>query len=64
MVGGCHQLNEHEFEQTPRDGVEQGSLVCCSPWVRKELDIAERLHNSISAVIAPELQLICLFFSL
>ena len=39
-----HQLNEHEFEQTPRDSEGQGSLVCCSPWGRKESDMTERLH--------------------
>ena len=38
MVGWHHQLNEHEFEQTPRDGIRQGSLACFSPWDRKELD--------------------------
>ena len=32
MVGWHHQLNGHEFEQTPGDSEEQGSLVCCSPW--------------------------------
>ena len=32
MVGWHHQLNGHEFEQTPGDGEEQGSLECCSPW--------------------------------
>ena len=35
MVGWHHQLNGHEFEQTPRDGGGQGSLACCSPWGRK-----------------------------
>ena len=30
MVGWHHQLNEHEFEQTPGDE-RQGSLACCSP---------------------------------
>ena len=38
MVGWHHQLNEHEFEQTLGDSVEQGSLVCCSPWGHKESD--------------------------
>ena len=28
----------HEFEQILRDSEEQGSLVCCSPWGRKESD--------------------------
>ena len=32
MVGWCHQLNEHEFEQIPGDSEEQGSLVCYSPY--------------------------------
>ena len=31
MVGLHHQLNGHEFEQTPGDGEGQGSLACCSP---------------------------------
>ena len=35
MVGWHHQLNGHEFEQTPGDGEGQGSLACCSPWVAK-----------------------------
>ena len=35
MVGWHHQLNGHEFEQTPGDGEGQGSLVCCSPWGRR-----------------------------
>ena len=32
MDGWHHQLEGHEFEQAPRDGEGQGSLVCCSPW--------------------------------
>ena len=31
----------HEFEQALGDGDEQGSLVCCSPWGCKELDMNE-----------------------
>ena len=31
MVGEHHQLNGHEFEQTPGDSEGQGSLACCSP---------------------------------
>ena len=45
MVGWHHQLNGHEFEQTPGDGEGQGSLACCSPWVRKELDMTEQLND-------------------
>ena len=33
-------------ERTPRDGEGQGSLVCCSPWGRKESDTTERLNSS------------------
>ena len=38
-----HQLDGHEFEQALGDGEGQGSLVCRSPWDRKELDMTERL---------------------
>ena len=41
-----HQLNRHEFEQTPGDSEGEGSLVCCSPWGRKELGMTERLNNN------------------
>ena len=33
MVGWHHQLNGHEFEQTPGDGEGPGSLAHCSPVV-------------------------------
>ena len=39
MIGWHHRLNGHEFEQTPGDGEGQGSLVCCSPWGHKDLDV-------------------------
>ena len=32
-------LNGHDFEQIPRDGEGQGSLVCGSLWGRRESDI-------------------------
>ena len=35
MVGWHHQLNGHEFQQTPGDSEGQGSLACCSPWGRR-----------------------------
>ena len=44
MVGWHHQLDGHEFEQTPGVGDGQGSLACCSPWGRKESDTTERLN--------------------
>ena len=36
MVGWHHQLNGHEFEQTPEDSERQGNTACCSPWGLKE----------------------------
>ena len=38
MVGWHHQLNGHEFEQTPGDSEGQGSQACCSSLGRKESD--------------------------
>ena len=38
MVGGHHQLDGHEFEQTLGFGDGQGGLACCSPWDHKESD--------------------------
>ena len=46
MVGWHHCLNGHEFEQTPRDGKGQGSLVCCSSWGHKESDATEQQQRS------------------
>ena len=46
MVGQHHQLSGHDFEQAPGDGEGQGSLMCFSPWGRKELDMTEQLNNS------------------
>ena len=33
MVGWYHQLNGHEFEQSPGDSEGQGSLACCTDGV-------------------------------
>ena len=41
MVERHHQLSGHEFEQALGDSKGQGSLVCCSPWGHKELDMTE-----------------------
>ena len=46
MVGWHHRLNGHDFEQTLGDGEGQGSLVCCGPWGRKELDTTEQLQQT------------------
>ena len=44
LVGWHHGLDGHEFEQAPGVGDGQGSLVCCSPWGRKEYDSTEWLN--------------------
>ena len=44
MVGWHHRRNAYEFEQAPGGGDGWGSLVCCSPRGRKELDTTERLN--------------------
>ena len=51
MVGWHHQLNGHEFEQTPGDGEEQGSLEHCSPWGQRESDTAYRLNNKNNGLL-------------
>ena len=38
MVGWHHPLKGHEFEHALGVGDGQGSLVCCSPRGREELD--------------------------
>ena len=44
MVGWHHRLNGHALEQALGGSEGQGSLACCSPWGRKELDMTERLN--------------------
>ena len=44
MAGWHHQLNGHKFEQALGVGDGLGSLACCSPWGRKELDMTEQLN--------------------
>ena len=41
MVGWHHTNSGHEFEQALGVDDRQGSLACCSPWGRKELDMTE-----------------------
>ena len=43
-VGWHHQLNGHELGRTPGDSKGEGSLVCCSPWGRKEWDKTKQLN--------------------
>ena len=44
MIGWHLWLDGHEFEQAPGAGDGQGSLMCYSPWGRKELGTAEWLN--------------------
>ena len=48
MVGWHHRLSGDVFELAPGVGDGQGSLACCSPWGRKELDRTERLNRTES----------------
>ena len=41
IIGWHHQ---HAFQQAPGVGNGQGSLMCCSPWGRKESDWATELN--------------------
>ena len=41
MVGWHHRLDGPEFEKVPGVSEGQGSLECCNPWGRKELDTTE-----------------------
>ena len=52
-----HQLNRPEFEQTLGGGEGQGSLMCCSPWGRKESDTTERLNSNNNSMIPSNLHL-------
>ena len=44
MAGWHHQLNGHEFEQTPGVCDKQGGLACCHSWGHKKQDTTERLN--------------------
>ena len=44
VVGWCHQVSGHGFEQALGVGNGQGSLVCCCPWGCKDSDMTERLY--------------------
>ena len=45
-VGWHHQLNGHEFEQTPADSEAQGSLAYCRPRGCRESDTTEQLNSN------------------
>ena len=66
MVGGHHQLNGHESEQTPGDSEGQRSLACCSSrgcrvsydWAtEQQLRRAQPCSNFILSPRCPEASL-------
>ena len=64
MAGWYHQLNGHEFEQTPGICEGQGSLVCCSPWGLKESDTTEQVNSAHTYTrVCTQLLTRVLFFS-
>ena len=46
VVEWHHQLNGHGFGWTLGIGDEQGGLLCCGSWGRKESDMTECLNNN------------------
>ena len=44
VVRWHHQLNGHEYEQTPGDHGGQKSLTCYNPWGCKDSDRTERVN--------------------
>ena len=40
-LDGITDLIDVSLSRLQEFGDEQGSLVCCSPWGRKELDVTE-----------------------
>ena len=48
-LDGITRLKGHAFEQALWNGEGQESLVCCSPWGRKEADMTEQLNDNDSS---------------
>ena len=46
IAGWHHQINGHEFEQTPGDSEGEGSLESYSPWNDKVSDTTEGLNKN------------------
>ena len=44
IVGWNHRLDGNKFEEASGVGDGQGSLMCFSPWGRKESDTTEQLN--------------------
>ena len=43
-LDGITDLLDMSLNMTVGDGEGEGSLVCCSPWSRKKLDMTEQLN--------------------
>ena len=53
MIGWHHQLNGHEFVQTPGVSEGQGGLACCSPCdcrVGKDLETEQQQARITASV--------------
>ena len=48
MSGWHNWLSGYHFELAQQDCEGQVSLVCCSPWGRKESGLIEQLNNDLS----------------
>ena len=57
MVGWCHRLDGHEFQQVLGVGDGQGGLACCSPWDRRVgCDWVTELNWYLLVIICPVLE--------
>ena len=56
MVAWHHCFDGHELEETLGVGDGQGSLICCSPWGRKESDRTEQLNLFGASLLAQTLK--------
>ena len=54
MVGCCHRLNGHDFEQALGAGDGQGGLACCNPWGHKGSGRTEWLNwTELNLLLSP-----------
>ena len=57
-------MKGHQFEQDIGVGDGKGSLVYCSPWGGRELDMTERLNNNNSFKLLENNGYISLYYAL
>ena len=50
-LDGITDSTDMRFEQALENGKGQGTLVCSSPWVPKELDMTEKVNNKYNKSI-------------